>query len=325
MNLEAVKRIREEHVKRFGSTPRVFRSPGRVNLIGEHTDYNDGFVLPAGVDKEVVFAVSKNSTQSEIHLYAIDLDEEFSFTIDSISPSEKEWPNYLIGIVEQLLKLGKKLDSGLDCVFGGDVPLGAGMSSSAAIECCFAYSINQLFDLNLDQFELVKLSQKAENEFVGVNCGIMDQFASVFSKADHVVRLDCRTLEHEYFKFNLDHYKIVLVDTQVKHSLASSEYNTRRQECEQGVELMKNHYPDVNSLRDVNTTTLANHQGEFEPIVYKRCSYVVGEIERTIRACEKLVDGDIIGFGKEMYETHDGLSKDYEVSCAELDFLVDFC
>ena len=211
--------------------------------------------------------------------------------------------------------------SGFDCVFGGDIPLGAGLSSSAAMECAFAYSLNTMFDHGLSKLELVKLSQAAENEYVGVNCGIMDQFASIHGKEDQLFRLDCKTLEFEYFSFPLSDYSLVLCDSQVKHSLASSEYNTRRKECEEGVAILKKHYNEINSLRDVTIDQLLQHQDEFAPITFKRCKYVVEENDRVLDCCKLLQEGDLQGFGENMFKTHDGLSKEYEVSCKELDFL----
>ena len=304
-----------------GEPPLIVRSPGRVNLIGEHTDYNAGFVLPAAIDKEVVFAIAKNGTE-ECHLFSYDLNESFSFQPKNMSKSAQGWPNYLMGVVEQVQRLGKSV-GGFNLVFGGDIPLGAGLSSSAAIECAMAFSLNQLFDLNIEKFDLVKLSQKAENEFVGVNCGIMDQFASMFGMSNHVIKLDCRSLEYQYFPFDMSDYKIVLCDTLVKHSLASSEYNTRRQECEMGVSIIQKYYTNVEALRDVTIEMLKAHREELGDVIYKRCKYVVEENQRVEDACLALKRNDHLTFGKKMYLSHRGLSEEYEVSCNELDFLVE--
>ena len=304
----------------FNKTPLVVRSPGRINLIGEHTDYNNGFVLPAAIDKEIICAISANY-KNTCRIVSYDLNEEYDFSLHDLKKAEQGWPNYIMGVVEQFQKSGHDI-KGFDCVFGGDIPLGAGLSSSAAMECAFAYSFNILFDCGLEKFELVKLSQKAENEFVGVKCGIMDQFASVFGKTDKVMRLDCRSLDFEYFNFDLTEYRVVLCDTHVKHSLASSEYNTRRKECETGVEILQKHFPEVQSLRDVKLDQLEAHKNEFDPIVFQRCSYVVEENDRVLDSCEKLNKGDLPGFGENMFHSHEGLSKKYEVSCKELDFLV---
>ncbi|MFC2124543.1 galactokinase [Bacteroidota bacterium] len=305
----------------FGSDPNVYRSPGRINLIGEHTDYNDGFVLPAAIDKEVVFAVLPNGT-SKLRYIAYDLHDRFNTGLDEINHSKKGWPNYLMGVTDQMKQRGHEL-GGYDCVFGSDIPIGAGLSSSAAIECCMAFALNDIFELNENKFDLVKLSLKAENEFVGLNCGIMDQFASMFGEADKVIRLDCRSLEYEYFRFLQEGLKIVLVDTNVSHSLASSEYNTRRQECEAGVDYLKKHDTGIESLRDVSNDLLEAHKDELDPIIYKRCAYVINENTRLVEGCGDLNQNDLESFGEKMYTTHDGLSNDYEVSCPELDFLVD--
>jgi galactokinase len=212
--------------------------------------------------------------------------------------------------------------SGFDLVVDGDVPLGAGLSSSAAVECATACALNALFGLSIPKLDQVKMAQLAEHEFAGVRCGIMDQFASVFGKKNHVIKLDCRSLEYSYVPMKLDGYKIVLFDTQVKHSLSSSAYNTRRQECEAGVAELKKHFPSVNSLRDATMEMVEQYIKQLHTDVYKRCRFVVGEITRLQQACDDLECNDIKAFGLKMIETHDGLSSDYEVSCAELDFLV---
>jgi len=312
--------IKKKFIENFNVNPSLFRSPGRVNLIGEHTDYNDGFVLPAAIDKEIVVAISKSGS-SKCKVFSVDMNESIEFTTEEIQPSSKSWANYFLGVIAQINKKGRKIE-GFNCVFGGNIPLGAGLSSSAALECVFAYAFNDLFKLQFEKEEMVKMAQKAEHEYAGVKCGIMDQFASMFGKSDHVFRLDCRSLEYVYFPLKLTDYEIVLCNTKVAHSLASSEYNTRRQECETGVEILTKHY-DIQSLRDVANGQLESLKKEFDPIVYKRCSYVVNEIARVIDSCEKLQSNDLIGFGQDMYQTHEGLSKNYEVSCAELDFLVD--
>jgi galactokinase len=232
------------------------------------------------------------------------------------------WPDYLQGVIQQIQALGHQL-SGFNCVFGGDIPLGAGMSSSAALECATAFALNELFGLGLDPLTMVKLSQKAENVFVGLQCGIMDQFASMFGRRNHVIRLDCQSLEYVYFPFNTEGIRIVLLDTGVKHSLASSEYNTRRQQCEAGVSLVRAHYPTVSSLRDVTLPMLETLVAPVDELVYRRCRYVVEENARLLAGTEDLQQGDLAAFGRKMFASHEGLSHDYEVSCEELDFLVD--
>ncbi len=305
----------------FKENPLVVRSPGRVNLIGEHTDYNNGFVLPAAIDKAIYFAVTPRNDNRSI-LISYDLNERHEFDLSNPKYSEKHWPNYLMGVVDQLNKRGSNL-KGFNCVFGGDIPIGAGLSSSAAIEGGLAFTLNHIFNLGLDKLELVKLAQKAENEFVGVKCGIMDQYINIFGHKGNVLRIDCRSLEYEYFPFEFDNISIVLFDTGVSHSLASSEYNKRRMECNQGVSTIKKVYKNVESLRDVSVELLIDFKSKLDPVVYKRCKYAVEENQRLLNACDKLNQKDLFAFGNYMYETHQGLSRDYEVSCKELDYLVE--
>lgn len=313
-------KIRKKFSEIFQQEPLLVRSPGRVNLIGEHTDYNLGFVLPAAIDKDVICAVAKN-TENVFSIHAYDLKEDFQTQTNELKSSGKGWPDYLLGIVDQLKKAGHTIE-GFNCVLGGDIPLGAGLSSSAAIECAMIFALNELFQLNIDEFEMVKMAQKAENEFVGVQCGIMDQFASMFGKYNEVIKLDCRSLEASYFHFDMSDYLIVLCDTNVKHSLASSEYNTRRKECEEGVKLLKEKGYQVNSLRDVTLDLLEKHEQDFDAIIYKRCRYIVEENQRVHAACDDLRYGRLKAFGEKMYLSHAGLRDNYEVSCKELDFLV---
>ena len=314
-------KIKEKFVELYQKEPLLVRSPGRVNLIGEHTDYNEGFVLPASIDKEVVCALAKNET-NQCRFYAFDLNEEHAVDLNDLQKSEKGWPDYLMGVIEQVQKSGYQIQ-GFDCVIGGDIPLGAGLSSSAAIECAMVYGINELYQLNLDRLIMVKMAQLAENEFVGVKCGIMDQFASMFGQSESVIKLDCRTLEYEHFYFDMSDYIIVLCDTNVKHSLASSEYNTRRKECEKGVAAIQKSYPEVKSLRDVSPEMLEECRNRIEQVVFQRCRYVIDENTRLQAACEDLQSKDMQSFGKKMYQSHYGLRDDYEVSCKELDFLVE--
>jgi galactokinase len=307
--------------KRFNEEPIVVRSPGRVNLIGEHTDYNNGFVLPAAIDKAIFVAITKRS-DSKILLYSDDFKEDFNAELDQLTPTDKVWPNYILGVVDQLLKKKHSI-SGFNLVIGGDVPIGSGLSSSAAVECATAFALNSIFQLNLSRMDLVLLAQKAEQEFAGVMVGMMDQFASLFGKKDHVIKLDCQSLEFEYVPLKMPGLKILLLNTNVKHNLGSSEYNTRRKQCEEGVALVKKHIPYVNSLRDVTMEMLDKYVKNQDPLIYRRCSYVVKENLRLLEGCEDLKRGDVAALGKKMFETHKGLSKDYEVSCQELDFLVE--
>jgi galactokinase len=252
-----LKKITNAFLEKYAEKPAVFRSPGRVNILGEHTDYNEGFVLPAAIDKNIYIAISKR-TDNIINLYAADFDEHFTTDIKDVKRSSTQWANYILGVVDQLQKLGLTL-TGFNAVVDGDVPIGAGLSSSAAVECATIYALNEIFDLDLDRLKMVPLAQKAEHVFAGVNCGIMDQFASMFGKKDHVIKLDCRSLDYEYVPFKLDGYKIVLFNTNVKHSLATTAYNTRREQCEHGVSLITLHHPSIKSLRDVNMDMLTKY------------------------------------------------------------------
>lgn len=313
--------VRKTFKEKFGKNPLVILSPGRINLIGEHTDYNNGFVLPAAINKAIYVAIQKRD-DSLIRLYSEEYQDLVELQLSDLKPMANRWPNYILGVAAQMINRGHSL-SGFDLVINGDVPLGAGLSSSAAVECATAFALNELFQFNISRLDLVKIAQKAEHEFAGVMCGIMDQFASMFGKEGYAIKLDCRSLEYQYEPLHFKGYKIVLLDSQVKHSLASSEYNTRRRECESGVSIIQTKYPQVESLRDANRAMIEECLKEGDENVYKRCVFIVDEIDRLNKACEYLEHDDLISFGKKMFETHDGLSKQYEVSCAELDFLVD--
>jgi len=304
----------------FGEPALVLRSPGRVNLIGEHTDYNEGFVLPAAVDRGVTMALKPRSDR-RFMLQALDLEKRFEGDLDDLKPAPERWPNYLLGVLDQLLKRGCKL-RGFELTYGGDLPMGAGMSSSAALECGLAFGLNELCGLGLDRSELARIAQAAEHTYVGVKCGIMDQMASLQSQQDHLMLLDCRDLSIRYVPFKGD-VKIFLCDTQVERALAESGYNERRAMCEVGVALLQRYAPSIQSLRDVSLALLEAHKAEFEPVTYQRCRYVVQENQRVLDACQALERGDLAVFGRYMNESHEGLSKVYEVSCPELDVLAD--
>ena len=317
--------IKQLFAENFGATskPIIVRSPGRVNIIGEHTDYNDGFVLPAAIDKAAYIAIALRE-DDEIHLLAKDLNETFSISLSDLKPlGDISWPNYVLGAVAQFQKKDIPL-KGFNAILTSDVPIGAGLSSSAAVECATVFALNELLQTKIERIEMVKMAQKAEHEYAGVMCGIMDQFASMMGKKDHVIKLDCRSLVYEYVPFKLAGIKILLLNTNVKHSLASSEYNTRRQECEQGVTWIKRNVPIANSLRGVSLSMLDKYVLPENELVDKRCRFIVQEIVRLKTGCEDLQGGDIYSLGKKMFATHDGLSTMYEVSCKELDFLVDF-
>ncbi|SDL70062.1 galactokinase [Pedobacter antarcticus] len=305
----------------YHATPLLVKSPGRINIIGEHTDYNNGFVMPAAIDKAIYIGVSKREDE-EVHLFAKDYGQSHQVNLHELKVSEKGWPNYILGVTDQLLKRGYQI-SGFNLYIDGDVPLGAGLSSSAAVECATAYALDQLFSLSISKLDTALIAQKAEHVFAGVSCGIMDQFASVFGKKDHAILLDCRSLEYHYVPLKLDGYKLVLLNTNVKHSLADSAYNERRAQCEQGVAWIKEQHPQVNSLRDADLEMLDQCIREKDADVYEKCKFVVSENIRLIQAAEYLKDGNLAALGKLMFETHDGLSNKYKVSCKELDFLVE--
>jgi galactokinase len=305
----------------FQSTPLVVRSPGRINIIGEHTDYNDGFVLPAAIDKAVYVAVSKRS-DTRVSLYAEDYQERYEIELADRAPTDSHWPNYILGVVDQLIQRGHAVQ-GFNLYIDGDIPLGAGLSSSAAVECATALALSELFELDIPRLEIPKIGQLAEHAYAGVKCGIMDQFASTFGKKDHVIKLDCRSLDFEYVPLQLEGYTIVLFNSNVKHSLASTAYNKRREQCEQAVEWIQAHHPEVKSLRDANISMLDTLVKNRDMEVYTKARFVVEEIARLQLACKSLQEGDIPRLGQYMFDTHDGLSRAYEVSCPELDFLVD--
>lgn len=305
----------------FKNEPLLVRSPGRINLIGEHTDYNDGFVFPAAIDKEIHFAVAKNKANI-FRFYALDLHESFEMKVENLAKSDTSWANYLLGVAAQFKKAGYELE-GVDCVFGGDIPLGAGLSSSAAIENGFAFALKEILEAPVSKIQMIKMAQKAEHEYAGVMCGIMDQFASMNGKKDHAIKLDCRSLDFEYANIDLHDYEILLVNTNVKHELASSEYNTRRAECETGVQILQKYDNNITALRDVSLSLLQVHREEIDPIVYKRCEFVIKENLRVEDAFSALAKNDIKTLGALMFQSHEGLRDDYDVSCKELDLLFD--
>ncbi len=305
----------------FSSAPHQYFSPGRINLIGEHIDYNDGFVLPAAINKGVYYAVAANKT-NEIHLYAVDFDEWYSTSISEIKKLNG-WKNYVLSVVNEFLLAGKPI-SGFDCVFGGDIPRGSGMSSSAGVEGGLAFALNDLFNCGLNRTELALLCQRAEHGFPNVQCGIMDQYANMLGKKDHVILLDCKNITHQYFPLQLKGYKIVLLNSNVQHSLATGEYNIRRKQCGKGLAILKAQY-GIQSFREITTEDQVISCKELmDAAVFNRTLYVVQEIDRTKKAVILLQENNITALGKLMFDTHDGLSKLYEVSCNELDFLVQF-
>lgn len=299
----------------------IFLSPGRINIIGEHVDYNDGFVLPAAINKYFCFAISKNKS-SKCALVAQDLNEVYSFDLkDKLQPIEKMWVNYILGVLQQLKEKGLP-EKGFTIVFSSTIPMGAGLSSSAALECGIANAMNKIFDLKLSKEEIARIGQTAEHTFAGVNCGIMDQFAAVFGKKNSVIKLDCTTLAYEYHKANFKEYQLVLFDSCVKHTHLTSGYNDRRNEVEQGLAIIKTNYPEVTSFRNCTEKMVFSLKDTLGEIIFNRCLFVVQEIERVELAVRALTDGNIEQLGDLMTKTHYGLSELYEVSCPEMDFLV---
>lgn len=319
---EIIESIKKEFESRFDSEPIVVRSPGRVNLIGEHTDYNDGFVLPAAIDKSIILAMAANS-EGQGRFYAHDKQEYVEIDISGeLEKSRHGWPNYLLGIIERLRARGYDTP-GVDCVFGGNVPIGAGLSSSAALEGGVLFGLSKLNGWDISPVEMAQIAQEAENQFVGVQCGIMDQFISLNGKEGHAMKLDCRSLDFEFYPFKYNDIHIVLCDTQVRRELASSEYNVRRSQCEEGVSILQKFDAGIQSLRDVSLDFLTTHEQALDPVVYRRCKYVVEENDRVLNACNDLQNNNLGAFGQRMYASHAGLRDEYEVSCEELDILVD--
>ena len=315
--MELKEKISASFAKHFGGEGTFYASAGRINLIGEHTDYNGGFVFPGAIDKVIMAEIRPNGTE-KVNLYSVDLDDSSTFGLNEADAPSQQWARYVFGVCREIIKRGGKVN-GLDAVFAGNVPLGAGLSSSAALESCFAFALNDLFNGNsIDKFELAKIGQSTEHNYCGVNCGIMDQFASVFGKKDCLIRLDCRSLEYEYFPFKIDGYSLVLVDSVVKHELVDSPYNKRRQSCENVARRL-----GIDTLRDADMEMLDAIKSDISAEDYMRAKFVIEEKERVLDVCDALNRGDIETVGRLMYETHRGLSKDYEVSCEELDYLND--
>jgi galactokinase len=315
--------IKHIFLENFNQEPIIVRSPGRVNLIGEHTDYNGGFVLPAATDKAAYLAIFPSESETCTWI-SLDMNSQVSLDFNAIKPLQTDtWANYILGVVQQFENRGMKVPP-FNCVIAGDVPIGSGMSSSAALESAVGFAINHLNNFGLDSKTLAKLVQQAENEFIGVKCGIMDMFASIHGKENHVLRLDCETLDFQYFPLNLGDYKIVLFDTNVKHNLAESEYNLRRIQCETGLAFFRKHFDEnIPNLSQVPLAWLQSSRSQLDPLVYNRCQYVIEENQRMMTACDDLQNGNLKDFGIKMTATHEGLRTLYQVSCKELDFLVD--
>jgi galactokinase len=323
MKKKLVQQVTASFKEQFNAEPGyVFLSPGRINIIGEHVDYNDGYVLPAAINKYVCFAVSENE-DGQNTFFAKDLNESYSFNLnDELKPVGKMWVNFFLGVLQQMKERGFAM-KGLNIAFSSTVPMGAGLSSSAAVECGYAFALNKIFGLGLTKEEIALIGQKSEHTYVGVNCGIMDQFASVFGKKNKVIKLDCNTLEYEYHNADFKDYALLLLDSKVKHTHLTSGYNDRRNEVEQGLAILKQHYPEVKTFRDLNEAQVEAVKDELGDVIYRRCLFVVREIQRVLDAVAALKNQDFAELGRLMYATHTGLSKNYEVSCEEIDFLVD--
>ncbi|MGM9758553.1 MAG: galactokinase [Parabacteroides sp.] len=314
-------RIRAKFQELFNAEGSVYASPGRINLIGEHTDYNNGYVFPGAVDKGMIAEIKLNGTD-KVRAFALDLNDYAEFGLNEEDAPQASWARYIFGVCREVIKRGGTIH-GFDTVFAGDVPLGAGMSSSAALESTYAFALNDMFNLGIEKYELAKIGQATEHNYCGVKCGIMDQFASVFGKEGSLIRLDCRSGEYQYFPWHPKGYRLLLVNSCVKHELAGSPYNERRLQCEHVAEIIKQTHPEVESLRDASMEMLEEVKGQITGDEYKRARYVIGEVERVLAVCDALEHDDYEIVGKMMYETHYGLSKEYEVSCEELDFLND--
>ena len=312
-------KLQEKFKALFGKEGRVFASAGRINLIGEHTDYNGGYVFPGAIDKGIMTVILPNGT-SKVRLFSMDYNESTEFGLEEADAPSQAWARYVFGVCRETIKRGGKVE-GFDAVFAGDVPLGAGLSSSAALESTFAFALNELFGNGIDKFELAKIGQSTEHNYCGVKCGIMDQFASVFGKAGSLIRLNCKTLEYKYFPFKPEGYKVVLIDSCVKHELASSAYNKRRESCERAAAAIRKNHPDVEFLSDAKRVWLDEVRAEIPEEDFLRAEYVIGEVQRVLDVCDALERGDYETVGELMYQTHFGLSRLYEVSCEELDFL----
>ena len=297
----------------------LYMSSGRVNLIGEHTDYNGGYVFPGAINFGIMAAIEPNGTD-KVKVFSVDFDELAEFGLREEDLPGQQWARYVFGVCRETLKRGGKVQ-GFNAVFAGDVPLGAGLSSSAALESVFAYAINEINGNGIEKFELAKIGQSTEHNYCGVKCGIMDQFASLFGKEGSLIRLNCKTGEYKYFPFHPKGYKLVLLDTCVKHELASSAYNKRRESCENAAAAIRKNHPEVEFLSDAKRLWLDEVRDQIPQEDFLRAEYVIGEVQRVLDVCDALERDDYETVGEMMYQTHFGLSRLYEVSCEELDFL----
>ena len=296
-------------------------SPGRINLIGEHTDYNDGYVLPAAVQLHVYVHLRRNNSENKCTLFSNTLQAGLEADLENLQPG-KGWENYVLGVLSEVKKRTPKL-RGFDGRLDSDLPAGAGLSSSAALECGLAFGLNELFNLNLSPMEIIRLSQLAEHRFAGTQCGILDQFACVMGRKDHFILLDCRSMEYYYLPSNLGDYQLLLINSKISHSHSESGYNQRLKECQKGVAILQEHFPGIRSLRDASLEHLQAVRDTLPQTIFRRCRYVIEENARVLKAVECLEHGDLEALGNLLTQTHRGLQKLYEVSCPELDFLVE--
>lgn len=320
--MDISKKIEESYVSLFGKNSDIkIKAPGRINILGEHTDYNNGFVMPSAIDKAIYFSIGKRE-DSKICISALDLENYYEANdINQLVAKSKDWSNHLVGVISEIKKLGFTFDKGVNVCFGGDIPNGAGLSSSAAVEAGIGFGLNEIFGFNLDLLQLAKIAQATEHNYVGVKCGIMDMYASLFSRKNQVIRLDCESLTHDYIPADFEKHTFILVNSAVKHNLADTEYNVRRNQCQVGVEALNHRFGNINTLRDATFEQLKQVKIVIDPITYKRCKYILDEKERVMLASEALTQHDFKKLGEIMNQTHEGLSKMYEVSCGELDFL----
>ena len=319
MIMDMIERINSEFSERYGQGGTLYAAPGRINLIGEHTDYNGGYVFPGAIDKGIAARIRLNGTD-RVRVWSLDYGEASEFGLGEEDMPGQAWARYIFGVCRETLKRGGRVE-GFDAAFAGDVPLGAGLSSSAALESCFAFALNELMGNGFDRFELARIGQSTEHNYCGVNCGIMDQFASCFGRKGSLMLLDCKTLEHRYYPFNPEGYRLVLLDSCVKHELASSAYNDRRRSCENAAAAIRARHPEAEFLSDAKRLWLEEVRGEISGEDFLRAEYVIGEVQRVLDVCDALERGDYETVGEMMYQTHFGLSRLYEVSCEELDFL----
>jgi galactokinase len=316
--------VRKKFTEYYSEDPIMVRAPGRINLIGEHTDYNEGFVFPAAIGHEIAFAIGRSNHPTKCSLFSIDLNEKYDFSLDDFSPVlPNNWQNYILGVAAGIIN-SKRQIAGFNLVFSGNIPQGSGMSSSAALECGTCFGLNELFQLDIPKLEMVKISQEAEHEYAGVKCGIMDQFASMMGSKSQAFKLDCRDLSYEHFPINLEDHSLVLINSNVTHDLATSAYNVRREQCEEGVEVLKSEYPEISALRDATIEQLIFVKNEMKEVVFKRCKYIIEENQRVVDFSKALKSQDLTEAGEILKQAQLGMKVEYEITCPEIDLMAEF-